>query len=82
VRAAEQNFGTGKPASRIRATGADSGCDMLVSSALYSPFLGAARVTDSSVYHLASALIGRCVGRMAPRSSTILHRAPILLPGG
>jgi hypothetical protein len=54
----------------------------LLSIALYSPFFGAAGVTDSSVYHLASALNGRRVGRMTPRSSMILHRAPILLPGG
>jgi hypothetical protein len=37
---------------------------------------------DSSVYHLASALIGRRIGRMTPRSSMIFHRAHILLPGG
>jgi hypothetical protein len=82
VRAAEQNFGTAEPASRIPATDADSGCDIVLSSAPHSPFFGAASVMDSSVYHLASALIGRCVGRMAPRSSMILHRAHILLPGG
>jgi len=68
VRAAEQNSGTEEPASRIRATGADSGCDIVLSSAPHSPFFGAARVTDSSVYHLASALNGRGVGRMTPRS--------------
>jgi hypothetical protein len=54
----------------------------LLSRALHSPFFGAASVTDSSVYHLASALNGRRVGRMTPRSSLILHGAPILLPGG
>jgi hypothetical protein len=48
--------------------GADSGCNIPPSSAFHSPFFGAARVTDSSVYHLASALNGRCVGRMTPRS--------------
>jgi hypothetical protein len=47
---------------------ADKGCDMLVSSVSSSPFFGAAGVMDSSVYHLASALIGRRVGRMTPRS--------------
>jgi hypothetical protein len=48
--------------------GADKGCDVPVSSASNSPFFCAARVMDSSVYHLASALIGRRVGRMTPRS--------------
>jgi hypothetical protein len=65
---AEQNSGTGEPAFRGRATGADKGCNILVSSASNPPFCGAARVMDSSVYNLASALIGRCVGRMTPRS--------------
>ncbi|MEH2500896.1 hypothetical protein V1294_007375 [Bradyrhizobium sp. AZCC 1678] len=61
---------------------ADMGCDIPLSNASNSPFFGAARVMDSSVYNLASALIGRCVGRMTPRSSVILHRAHILLSGG
>jgi hypothetical protein len=82
VRAAEQNSGTGEPSPWFRATAACSGCDILLSSALHSPFFGAARDTDSSVYHLASALNGRCVGRMTPRSSVILHVAHILLAGG
>jgi hypothetical protein len=54
----------------------------LVPSASNSPLFGAARVMDSSVYDLASALNSRRVGRMTPRSSMILHLAPILLPGG
>jgi hypothetical protein len=82
VRAAEQNSGTGVPSSRFRATAAGSGGDILRSSAFHSPFFGAAGDTDSSVYHLASALNGRCVGRMTPRSSVILHVAHILLAGG
>jgi hypothetical protein len=68
VRTAEQNFSTGEAASRSRATGADKGCEILLSSASNPPFFGAARVMDSSVYNLASALIGRRVGRMTPRS--------------
>jgi hypothetical protein len=58
------------------------GGDIPLSNASNSPFFGAARVMDSSVYHLASALNGRRVGRMTPRSSLILHGAPIRLPGG
>jgi hypothetical protein len=53
----------------------------LLSNVFHSPFFDAAHVMDSSVYNLASALNGRRVGRMTPRSSTILHLAPILLPG-
>ncbi|NOJ42557.1 hypothetical protein [Bradyrhizobium australiense] len=52
-----------------------------LSRAPYWPFFSNARVTDSSVYHLASALNGRGIGRMTPRTSLILHRAHILLPG-
>jgi hypothetical protein len=62
------NSGSGEPAFRILTTDAGSGCDMLLSSALHSSFFGAAHVMDSSGYHLASALIGRGVGRMTPRS--------------
>jgi hypothetical protein len=61
----------------VHASGCDSGTEgptRLTTAATcclrahHSPFSGAARVTDSSVYHLASALIGRCVGRKTPRS--------------
>jgi hypothetical protein len=52
------------------------------SRAPHSSFFGAMPVTDSSVYNLASALNGRRLGRMTPRSSMIFHPAPILLPGG
>jgi hypothetical protein len=62
----EQNSGTGESASRIRATGADNGCNFLPLRGLHSPFFGVAGVMDSSVYDLASALNGRRVGRMTP----------------
>jgi hypothetical protein len=65
---AEQNFGTGEPASRIRATGADNGCNFLPLRGFHWPLFGAARVMDSSAYNLASALNGRGLGRMTPRS--------------
>jgi hypothetical protein len=82
VCARRANSGTRGTPPRTSAPDADKGRDILLSSGFSSPFFGAARVTDSSVYHLASALNGRGVGRMTPRSSVILPRAHILLPGG
>jgi hypothetical protein len=54
-----QDAGTEDAACQTRAA-------MAFSRALHSPFSRTACVMDSSVYHLASALIGRCVGRMTP----------------
>jgi hypothetical protein len=65
---AEQNSGTEESAFRIRAAGADNGRSFLPLRAFLSPLFGAERVTDSSVYHLASVLNGRRLGRMTPRS--------------
>ncbi|ANW04435.1 hypothetical protein LMTR13_34150 [Bradyrhizobium icense] len=54
------------PRFRQRAPGApDKGRVILLARASFA-ISGAARVMDSSVYHLASVLIGRCVGRMTP----------------
>jgi hypothetical protein len=68
----EQNSGTGESASRIRTTPDDNRSNFLplVGSlrGFHWPFFGAARVMDSSVYHLASALNSRRLGRMTPRS--------------
>jgi len=60
----EQNSRTGESACRIRATGADNGCNFPPLRGFHSPFFGVRRVMDSSVYDLASALNGRRVGRM------------------
>jgi hypothetical protein len=65
---AEQNSGTGESAFLVRATGADNGCNFLPLRGFHWPLFGAARVMDSSVYDLASALNGRRLGRMTPRS--------------
>jgi hypothetical protein len=63
-----QSSGTGEAASRIRTEDADNGCNFFPLRGFHSPLFGAARVMDSSVYDLASALNGRHVGRMTPRS--------------
>jgi hypothetical protein len=65
---AEQNSSTEESAIRIRAEDVDKGCNFLPLRGFHSPLFGAARVMDSSVYDLASALNGRRVGRMTPRS--------------
>jgi hypothetical protein len=66
--AAEQNFGANESTFRIRATSADNGCDFHPLRGFHSPLFDVRHVTDSSVYDLASALNGRRLGRMTPRS--------------
>jgi hypothetical protein len=65
---AEQNSGTNESASGMAAASADNGCDFHPLRGFDPPLFGVRDVTDSSVYDLASALNGRCLGRMTPRS--------------
>jgi hypothetical protein len=57
-----------KSVSRIGAASADKSSDFHSLLGFHLPLFDVRHVTDSSVYDLASALNGRRLGRMTPRS--------------